>query len=205
MTETPQHSTVFDTGQMQLATVYAKALLGAAGDSAESVVDEFDGFVELVAEIPALGAALASPRIPFEGKERIIDSALGGQISDVLLKFLKVTARRGRLNCLHVIHRALHDIFNKMTGRVEVTLKTAVDIDTQLISDLTTKLEKATGQKVVLKTTVDPELVGGIVIQIGDTVYDGSLANQLVKVRDKALHSTTQAIRSALERFTLAE
>jgi F-type H+-transporting ATPase subunit delta len=204
MTET-QHSTVFDTGQMQLATVYAKALLGAAGDSAESVLDEFDGFVELVAEMPQLGAALASPRIPFEGKERIIDSALGGQISDVLLKFLKVTARRGRLNCLQAIHKALHEVFNQMTGRVEITLKTAVEIDAKLVADLTAKLQDAVGQKVVLKTSVDPNLVGGIVIQIGDTVYDGSLANQLVKVREKALHNTTQAIRSALERFTLAE
>ncbi len=206
MAESTEHSSVFDTGQQQLGATYAKALLGAVGTKgAESVLAEFDAVIDLLAQLPRLDATLSSPRIAHEEKERVLDKAFGKKLSDTLLKFLKVVSRHGRLDCLRAIVQAAHAQHNQACGRVEVKLKTAAALDSKTVQALIAKLESSLGQDVLLKQEVDESLIGGVVIQIGDTVYDGSLSNRLVKLREETIQNTAQSIRDAIERFTLAD
>jgi F-type H+-transporting ATPase subunit delta len=66
------------------------------------------------------------------------------------------------------------------------------------------KLKSSLGVEIDLKTSVDPDLLGGLVIRVGDTVYDGSLANQLARLRNELVATATQRMRANTDRFTVA-
>ncbi len=202
---TPQ--TVFDTGQQYLGSVYAKALIGAgetAGNT-ESVLGELDSVVEVLAQLPALQQTLESPRVPLEVKQRLLDSSFGGKVSAQSLRFLKVAARRGRLDCLPAIARAARQQFNQMRGRVEVHVQSADELDEQAIETVKSMLQERLGREVELQLSVDSELIAGLVVRVGDTVYDGSLANRLLKLRGEMVGRAGRRIGSELDRFALKD
>ena len=204
MAETVKHSTVLDTGEQQLATNYAKALLGAAvktGD-ADRVLEEFDALLsEVLDKLPQLEATLAAPRVPVETKVSMIDRALGGKVSETTLHFLKVICRHRRFGSIRVIHRMTHKLFNEITGRVAVEIRTATPLDEALQHRVVERLEQVLGKKVVVSAVIEERLIGGIEVRVGDTVYDGSLAGHLESLRKTTIEKTAQVIKQSLERF----
>ena len=80
-------------------------------------------------------------------------------------------------------------------------LTTAAAVDQKVVDRIADRLSKVIGKEVKLTTKVDSEVIGGMVIRIGDTVYDGSVVNQLAQVRAKAVQKAADAIREKLERF----
>jgi F-type H+-transporting ATPase subunit delta len=204
MVEHATHPTVLDSGQRHIGTVYAKALLGAAAKAGltEQVLAELDSFVvDVLERMPKLEATLASPNVPPEAKVRLLDRAFADSMSPVLLKFLKVASKHRRLDSLHAIHRAVHDLYNEATGRVDVFVRTAEPLTDEMRGDLAARLEAQLGRRVNLRATLDEGLIGGIVIRVGDTVYDGSVAQQLRRLRDETLDRTAQSLSQSLERF----
>jgi F-type H+-transporting ATPase subunit delta len=204
MTEAVQHPTVFDAGRQQVGGVYAKALLAAAEKAGATVqvLEELDSFVgDVLGQMPKFEATLASPNVPFEAKLRLLDRAFAGKMSVTLLNFLKVTARHRRLDCVRAIHRAVHEQYNEMTGRVDVFVRTAGPLPDDLRRQVTARLEAQLGRRVNLRTTIDENLIGGMVVRVGDTVYDGSVAQQLRRLRDDTLERTAQALQQSLDRF----
>lgn len=200
-----QHSAI-DPRRQQLGTVYAKALLSAAEKTGQTdaVVEELESFVsDVLDQLPRLAAALASPRIAHEQQAALLDKALGGRMSPVLLNFLKVVSRHGRMDCLRAIVAAAHRLHNELRGRVEVWLTTAVPVSNSLREQIATRLAGLLGQEVVLRTQLDPELLGGLVVRIGDTVFDGSVSARLVQMRETAVERTAARFRQTLERFAV--
>ena len=199
-----QHATVFDTDQQQLGDVYAKALLGFAqtAGNVDSLVDELNGVVDAVNQLPTLKDALESPRVAVEAKESLLEKAFGGRVSKDLLNFLKVVGRKGRFDCLNAVKSSTKKLYDEMSGSVEATITTAEQVDTKVQSDVASKLESLLGRKVQLESKIDPGIIGGMVIRVGDTVYDGSVVSQLNQVRTKAVKRATDAIRSSMEKFT---
>ena len=199
--------TVFDAGLEQLGTTYAKALLSATegAGTTEDVLEEFQSFVEDVLEkLPQLDAALESPRVPLESKERMLDAALLGKASDVFVNFLKVVARHGRFNCLRAILRATQQQYNELRGRIEVRVTTAVAVDESTLQGIADKLKESLGKDVEISTTVDEKLIGGVVIRVGDKVFDGSVVSRLGQVRRQAVNNTIEQIRDSIGRFEIA-
>jgi F-type H+-transporting ATPase subunit delta len=196
-----------DLGRQHLGAVYAKALLGAADKAgqAEQVLAELESVVEdVLNKLPQLDAAFASPRIGAEEKKALIDRAFGGRMSLTLIHFLKVLAQHGRLDALRAILKAAKRLFNELRGRVEVTVETAYPLSNPVRERITARLTQMLGREVVLTTSINDELLGGLVVRIGDTVYDGSLAAQLQQMQEVALEHTTQSIRESLERFAVS-
>jgi len=193
-----------DVGVEQIADIYAKALLGAtenAGNSAE-VLEEFDALVdEVLDKYPDFEAVLISGLIGHDEKVGALDRVLGKQISPLLLNFLKVVSRHGRLDCLRAIHRQTGRMFDELQGRVEIELTTAAPIDAQVIATIVEKLRAAMGAEPLLRTTVDPEVIGGVVLRVGDTVHDGSIANQLKNIRKQMIDRSVHEIQSRRDRF----
>lgn len=207
MTEVRDNA-VFDTGQQRLGAVYAKALLGAAekAGKAEVVLDELNAFVDdVLAKVPNLEATLASPRVAFEAKAAMLDKSLGGRVSGELLNFLKVVARHGRFDCIRAIRQAARQRLNELRGRVKVFLRAAEPMSRQSIELVVNRLKAVLGKEVDLQVDVDGELIGGVVLRIGDTVYDASVANRLVRLKDELLFKTGQQLRDNLDRFALAD
>ena len=202
-----QHSTVLDPGLQYLGTVYAKALLGATEKTGttEAVLDEFDSLLEdVLAKLPSLQRTLSSPRVPFEAKESLLDRSFQGKMSPQLLTFLKVLARHGRFSAIRAVRTATRKLFNELRGRLEVQVTTAAPMDNATRDAVLAKLKQSLKREVDLRTSVDPELLGGLLIRIGDTVYDGSLANQLQRLQKKLVATSTVRMRTEADKFAVA-
>lgn len=201
-----QHES-FDSEQQYLGKVYAKALLGAAektGD-VEALLAELDSVVtDVLDKLPKFDAALASPRVPLNDRLAMLDRAFQSQMSVTLLNFLKVVARHGRFHCLRAIRRWAQQLRNDALGRVEVQVRTAAEISPALRETIAAQLTKSLGRDVVMQHVLDPALIGGLVVRVGDTVYDGSVANRLERLRKDTVEKTAAQIRASLERFTAA-
>ncbi len=199
-----QHPTVFDADQQQLGDVYAKALLGFGKEngSIDQLVDQLGGVVGAINELPKFKAALESPRVSDEQKSVMIDKAFGGKVEKDLVNFLKVVASKGRLDCLNSILGSARNLHDEMAGRVQATVTTAQEIDDSVRNKVAEKLSAVLGKTVTITSSVDPGIIGGMVVRIGDTVFDGSVVNQLSQVKTRALKRTTDAIRASIEKFT---
>jgi F-type H+-transporting ATPase subunit delta len=204
MAETTQQGVAFDSDRQQLGDVYARALLAAAisSESVEEVMQQAESLChDLLASTPQIRQLLESPRISHEEKKDILDKAFAGQMNTTLLKFLKVLSRHNRMDCLFAIERSLRDQYNLMQNRIEVQLTSATPLDDETRSLITSQLSSSLDQQVELVADVNPELIGGTIVRIGDTVYDGSVANRLARIRQETLARTTLEFQQAADRF----
>ena len=186
--ETPKHETVLDTGAEQLGKTYAQALIGAADKAGvtEKVIAQLNEIVnDYIGGNPQLAAAFSSPRIDSDEKSRVIDRLFGSECDPILVKFLKVMADRGRLGFVGAVRNAADEIYDEKMGRALATIRTAVPMDDRLRQEVTAKLGKVLNRDVRLKEEVDPDLIGGMVVRVGDTVFDNSVANRLDKMARK--------------------
>lgn len=199
-----QHPTVFDSEQQRVGTTYAKALLGATEKAglSETVVAELESLItDVFDRLPRFEHALASPRIAYERKEQLLDRALRGKMTPLLMNFLKVVTRRGRWDSLRAISRAARAELQRLRAQIEVQVQSAEPLDAATQALVAQRLTAALGRQVVLRLQVVPEIVAGLVIRVGDTVYDGSVANRLARLADEIASRASQRIRHDLERF----
>jgi len=193
-----------DVGVQHLADVYAEAYLGAAQSAGrtEELVAEFDSFLaDVLSVFPAVEQVLASPLVSADDKAALLDRLIGSQASTVFLNFLKVVARHGRLEILRAIHRQTHQQYDRLRGRVRVRLTTASPLSEDLARRISLGLAKVVGGEPILERITDPDVIGGIVVHVGDTVYDASIANQLKKLREQMIDRSTHEIQSRRDRF----
>ena len=92
-----------------------------------------------------------------------------------------------------------------MSGRLQAVVTSASPMDGETVERITDQLSKTLGKEVILRVLVDPEILGGIVVRVGDPVYDGSVVNQLAQVRSRAVKRASDSIRGKLDRFTTSE
>jgi F-type H+-transporting ATPase subunit delta len=118
-----------------------------------------------------------------------------------LLNFLKVVSRHGRLDCLRAIRYIARKLYEEMQGNVRVRVTTATAVDPRQIEQIAATLGVTLGQRPILETRVDPALIGGAILRIGDTVYDGSVANQLQSIRQQMIDRSVHEIQSRRDRF----
>ena len=201
MTEAVKHETVLDTGAEQLGKTYARALIGAAKTAgvADQVIAQLGQLVDdYLGKSPELRAAFASPRIDEADKVRVIERIFADEFNPVLVKFLKVMAARDRLGYIAAVRVAAETIHDEMMGRVVAVVTTAVPLDDSLRTQVAAQLGALMNKEVRLKESVDPDLIGGMIIRVGDRVFDSSVANQL----DKMARRTREGFSSQiLERF----
>jgi len=118
-----------------------------------------------------------------------------------MLKFLKVLAGKDRFDCVAAISAAAKQLNDEKSGEIQATVTTAEKIDAAAKDEIADQLSKKLGKKVKLDSVIDPSIVGGVVVRVGDTVYDNSVVGQLQQVRQRAMEKATEAIREKLDRF----
>jgi F-type H+-transporting ATPase subunit delta len=193
-----------DVGVEHIAHVYAEALLGASEKAGQTpaVLDEFDSLVaDVLDRHPKLETILGSALISHEEKLGILDRVFGPRASATMLNFLKVVSHHGRLDCLRAIHLQAHRLYDKLRGRVQVELTTATPVSEDMARRIVAGIRGAVGGEPVLTRSVAPQLIGGAVLRIGDTVHDASIANQLQKVRQQMIDRSAHEIQSRRDRF----
>jgi F-type H+-transporting ATPase subunit delta len=193
-----------DVGAQHVADVYAEAFLGAAENAGrtEELLAEFDSFLtDVLDTFPMLEQVLGSRLVSADDKAGLLDRVLQSQASVIFLNFLKIVARHERLDILRVIHRQTHEQYNRLRGRVRVDVTTATAVPEELAQRIAQSLAKIVDGEPVLQRIVDPDLIGGIVVRVGDTVYDASVANQLKQLRQQMIDRSAHEIQSRRDRF----
>jgi F-type H+-transporting ATPase subunit delta len=197
-----------NVGAQQVATIYARALLDAAevNGQTETVVSELDSFVtDVFGAAPKLEAVLGSALVSPDEKCALLDKALHGKASPLFLNFLKVVARHSRLDILRPIHQAAHVLYDRMRSVVRVQVASATDLGDELRLELTESVRRMLGGTPELEAEVRPELVGGMMMRVGDTVYDGSIATRLERIRQQMIERSVHEIQSRRDRFSSPE
>jgi F-type H+-transporting ATPase subunit delta len=193
-----------EVGAEHVAKVYAEALLGAAENQGQTdaIVEEFDALLaEVLDQYPQFAELLAALTISQDAMVGILDRTFAGQVSPLLLSFLKVLARHGRLNCLRSIQRQVRDGYDKLRGRIRVQVVTAVPLDEAQSQQIRQSLQSVLGQEPIVEHVTDAELIGGAVIRVGDTLYDSSVARQLETLRQQMIDRSVHEIQSRRDRF----
>jgi F-type H+-transporting ATPase subunit delta len=191
-----------------VAQVYAKALIEAAEASGQTdaVVEQLDSLVDDVLDQHAdLETLFASALVSEEEKTSILDRVFGAQALPLVLNFLKVLARRERLDCVRAVQQQARKIYNEMRGHVAVQVRTAAPIDSNIERLISDGVKEELGLTAQLETTTEPELIGGVVLRIGDKVFDGSVATQLRRARGEMIRRSIHEIQSGRDRFSYPE
>lgn len=193
-----------DIGKQQVAAVYAKALIGASettGSTGE-VVEELDSLVDdVLVKFPEFEATLGSTRLSAEEKVGLIGRVFE-KGSDQLKTFLKVLAHHNRLDCLREIRRESRRLFNKLRNRVEVQVTTAEALTDQQRDEIVDALQRKMSCEVDLIHRIDENIIGGMVVRVGDTIIDGSVRNKLAQMKSQAVQKVVEQIHSASDRFS---
>lgn len=183
-----------DVGAYRVGMVYGQALLAATdkiGNTAE-VLDELDQLIDFLSKQPKVDEILASGMIANDRKVALVERVFAGKVTNTFLNFVKVVASHGRGGFLRAIRKAVRDLLDQRGGRVRVQITTAAPIDGELTERIQNQLRGMLGGEPVLAKKVDPDLIGGLVFRVGDTVYDGSVATRLARVKsqmiDRSIH-----------------
>ncbi len=193
-----------DTQSQQVAAIYAKALLAAAEKAGQTVaiMEEFASLItDVLDKNPRFDAILSSAMIDSEEKVGILQRTVGGQATKIFLHFLKVMAEHDRLDVLRSVYRIAREMYEEQQGRRTVLVRTATPLEDAQAQSIADRLRGVFGIEPSLVCETVPELIGGVVLRIGDTVFDGSVATQLDRARLQMLHRSTYEIQSGRDRF----
>jgi F-type H+-transporting ATPase subunit delta len=166
---------------------YARAFFEIASEEKqfERYYSEINQFTSIIAQNKALGEFLANPIFEQESKKGVVENIIGKlKLSGMTVNFLKLLVDKRRIDVLPDIVFFYRQLMDESLKKVRVNLKTAFPLSSEMQAYITSRLEKVTGRKVEVSVEKDPGLLGGIVIGVGDTLYDGSIKNQLNNMRN---------------------
>ena len=168
----------------EIAEVYARALFEAADEAGvlDRVHDELGEFADALDSDRNLQVFLFSPYFSSDEKKdgvgRIVTEA-----DERLINFLELLAERHRMPVLFRIRREFDSMWAEENKLLPVTVTSAIELDEAIVRDLGKQIEHQTGQQVELSSRVDPDVLGGMVLQVGNMVLDASVRNRLEKLR----------------------
>jgi F-type H+-transporting ATPase subunit delta len=166
---------------------YAGAISGiaAAQPDPAAFVDTFFSAAMAMAGNRQLRDALADPSIPADRKQAIIDELLGGRADRVVVAALDFLVAAGQGKNLDEIASRVAELAAEREGAVVAEVRSAVPLDAKQVERITAALSRATGKQVEVKVVTDPSVIGGIVAQVGDTVFDGSVRSRFEELREQ--------------------
>lgn len=200
-----RHETVLDTGSQRIAKVYAEALLRAADrrGQADEVLTELDAIVHLVFRAdPHFEAFLASGAVGRKPKAEVIHRALDGKAGELVVNLLLVLNDHERLSLLSGVVAAYREERDHRAGRIQVQVTSAVPLGKEQEDRLRTELREAFHQEPVIAAAVDPALLGGMVVRVGDWLYDHSVRTRLDNLRKQIIARSSYEIQSGRNRFS---
>ena len=169
---------------------YAQGIfeMARAEGNLERVEDELLSVARAVETAPELRSNLTDPQLPLDKKQGILDELLAGRASSLTVGVIQLLVGQGRASELPAIATAVAAAAAASRDKELAEVRSAVPLDDETVDRIAAALGRATGRTVEVKVVVDPELIGGVVARVGDTVIDGSIATRMDSLR--------QAVRS---------
>lgn len=179
----------------RLPRVYAEALLTAAGSQAEEVGQEFASLIQDVFDThPSVESFLASPAVSKRTKEAMFREVFAERVSPILRNLLGVLNQNLRLHLLRSIQASYQSLLESRSGRVRVKVRAAIPLSDEQREHLAQTLASRFGQQPILDLRVEPELLGGLVVQVGDRVFDTSVRTRIETLRTQLLAQGTSYV-----------
>jgi len=173
----------------RIARRYVTALFNAA--SKAGLIDRVESDLGLVSytfeSLPELFESIVSPVVPNKTKREIVRSIFEGKAEAITLDYLYLLIDKHREEAISQTEEIYILLANEARGMTTADVTTAIELDKTLETALAAKLSAITGKKVSLNLAVDPAIIGGVVVKIGDRVIDGSIKGQLAALREMLL------------------
>ena len=206
MSQAAPETHVLDVRSQQVARVYAEALMNAAQKKgkADSILAELDSLVnELFKGEPLMEKFLASGAIRRDAKRDSIDRAFGGKSDPIVVDFLQVLNNHDRLDLVRAVHDAYRALVNDRARRMTVKVRAAVPLSDEQQERLKKELQDTYKLEPILDVRIDPELLGGMIVQVGDWLFDSSVKTRLERLRNQ-LMASSQYVQDRRDQFSTA-
>jgi F-type H+-transporting ATPase subunit delta len=166
--------------------VYAEALLEAAQEKKrlDPVRAQFDEFAAAVADSDDLRRFLRNPQLEPQAKVTTLEDLLEGS-DELFLNFIRLLVEKDRIAEVEDVHEEWARLLARQERLLELELHTAVELSDEEAAKVVEQIEKASGRKVVASRTVDPDLIGGLVVQAGSVRLDASVRGRLQQLREE--------------------
>lgn len=160
---------------------YAKALLDFATDTnlVDQVYEDVVKIKGIIAASPELRSVLKSPVIMPKQKEGVVDKVFTGHISEPSINFLKVVIRRGREGVLEETMFSFIEQYRELKGISVATVTSAVALTEDQMKDIQARLVKRSNLQVEMVQVIDPSVMGGVKVQMGDLMFDATVSKQI--------------------------
>jgi F-type H+-transporting ATPase subunit delta len=177
--------------EYRVASRYAKSLIDLAKEQnvLDVVYSDIKDFSETLKKDPQIEVMLKSPVITGEQKTAILNKIFGKTYHKTTMSLLNFVLGKNRGIVLASVARVFIEQYQEMNNIVRATVKTAYAMDDSTEAEIRKFAEKYTGKKVDLLATVDPRLIGGFVLQMGDRLYDASIAGKLRETKNKLVNT----------------
>jgi F-type H+-transporting ATPase subunit delta len=175
-----------------VARTYARALFDIAKEHGklDEIREELDSFVTTISEVPELQALIRNPELDPRAKAEALAAVLQGA-DEILRNFARLVAEKGRAPMLEEIAREYDALVAAEEHILNVELTTAFELSDGEANAIVKQIEKASGQRVEAERTVDPELIGGVVLKVGSLEVDSSVRGRLERLRRELAGATT--------------
>jgi F-type H+-transporting ATPase subunit delta len=175
----------------EIAEVYARALFEVAkeNDALDRVHDELGEFADALAEDRNLQVFLFSPYFSSEEKKKGVSSIVS-DADERTLNFLELLAERHRMPALFRIRRSFDAMWADENKLLPVTVTSAVELDEELVNSIGERIEEQTGRRVELSSNIDPDVLGGLQVRVGNMVLDATVRNRLEQLRKQVARAT---------------
>jgi F-type H+-transporting ATPase subunit delta len=168
----------------EIARVYAESLFDVAKDNGklDEVHEQLGEIADALDSDRDLQVFFFSPYFSSAEKRDGIGKAVSGA-EDELVNFLELLAEKHRMPALFRIRRRFDELWAKENERLSVTVTSAIDLDESVIKEIGAEIERKTGKTIDLSSKVDDSIIGGLVLQVGNRVFDASIRHRLDKLR----------------------
>ncbi len=175
-----------------IALRYSTALFSLAKERNElaPLTAELDSFVAALASDAELYNFYTSPVVDRRVKEQILHGVLDGRAGELTINFIIILVRKHRENLIQIVARQMHEMLDREAGREPAAVGTPMPIGSGLLAELQQRLSKVYGRTVIPQTKLTPELLGGLVVQVGDRYVDASVSGKLEEIRRHLLATT---------------
>jgi len=171
--------------EIQVASRYAKSIIDLAVEqnALEPIKKDIELFLGTCRANPALQAILKNPIISLDKKANILDGLFGDKLHKMILSFFHIVIRKGRSEILYATAREFISQYNIIKNVVKATVTSASPLSKENIAQIEDVVKQATKGEVILSAQVDPELIGGFILKVGDKQFDTSLSSKLNKLK----------------------
>lgn len=166
-----------------VARNYAGALFALGAEYGEPL----DGVAGAIQADPRIATVLESPRVSKAAKSQILERALEGEVPREFVRFLQAVVRRGRQGLLWEIAQEYQVLLDGKLNRVHAGVTLANEADSGMQKQVVDRLAKALGREVRAYFRSDPRILGGVVVRVGDRIFDGSVRRRLTAIQRRML------------------